>query len=60
MTTKEKIIEKIEKLTPEQLQYVDEILDEINNPKDFQKKKFHSWNQGGIYDNIDVRKVAYE
>jgi len=59
MTTKEKILEQIDKLQKTELQKVYKLLVEIDKKKKG-KPKIKSYSLGTKLDKLDLRKSAYE
>jgi len=59
MNTKEKIKEKIDQLPEEKLQEIDAYLDRLLKGKK-RTDGLPTFNLGGKFDNMDIRKEAYE
>jgi hypothetical protein len=59
MTNKEKIKKRIDKLPDDLLDQVQRYLDSIKNQRKT-KRKIRTLHLKGQYDNIDIRKRAYE
>ena len=59
MITKERIKRKIDKLPNDQLEKVYKYISSISSVKK-KKKKFHTYKLKGVFDDIDIRKNAYE
>jgi len=59
MTTKEKIIKRIDLLPDELLEEVQTYLDSIK-PQQKKKRKIYTLHLKGQYDNINIRQKAYE
>lgn len=59
MTTKEKLLKVIDNLPDEKIKEVYKLLNSIKGNKK-NVKRLKTFNLGGKYDNIDIRKAAYE
>jgi hypothetical protein len=59
MTTKEKLLKAIDNLPDEKIKEVYKLLNSLKvNKKDV--KRLKTFNLGGKFDNMNVRKAAYE
>ena len=59
MTTKEKLLKVIDCLPDEKIKEIYKLLNSIKENKK-NVKSLKTFNLGGKYDNIDIRKAAYE
>ena len=60
MSTKEKIQLELEKLSEQDLEKVSQFINELKNKKGKRTQHLKTFNLGGKFDNIDIRKEAYE
>ena len=60
MSTKEKIQQELEKLSEQDLEKVSQLINELKSKKGRRTQHLKTFNLGGKFDNIDIRKEAYE
>lgn len=60
MSTKEKIHQELEKLSEQDLEKVSQFINNLKSKKEKRTQHLKTFNLGGKFDNIDIRKEAYE
>ncbi len=59
MTTIEKLIKEIDKLSDDKIEAIYKLLNNIKAARS-KEKKLKTYELGGKFDNLDIRKIAYE
>ena len=60
MTTKEKLIREISKLSDEKIEEIYKLLNNNSKAAKVKKEKLKTFELNGKFDNVDIRKIAYE